>query len=208
MPTDVADHWHEIWSDGDPEQLSWFQASPQTSLKLIERYAPDRSSSVIDVGGGSSRLAADLLELGYLDVTVVDIAVPALERARQQMGSQASEVTWKVAEVTQLEMPRPVDLWHDRAVLHFLTDPAQQHAYAQRVLANLRPGGHAIVATFGPNGPDRCSGLPVERYDAATIAHTLDLDLIEALDDTHLTPDGVQQAFVYAVLRHPAARLA
>ena len=208
MPTDVADHWSEVWSDRDPEDVSWFQATPQTSLELIQRYAPDRSSAILDVGGGASRLAADLLELGYLDVTVVDMAEAALERARQPMGARAAEVTWTVAEVTQLELQRPVDLWHDRAVLHFLVQPSQQRAYAQRVLANLRPGGHAIIATFGPNGPERCSGLPVQRYDAAAISDTLGLELIEDIQETHVTPDGVEQPFVYAVLRRPASRLA
>lgn len=208
MPTDVADHWSEVWSDRDLQQVSWFQSTPRTSLELVQRYAPDRSSAVIDIGGGASRFAADLIELGYLDVTVVDVAEAALERARQQMGSRANEVTWHVADVTRLDLLRPVDLWHDRAALHFLTQPAQQDAYAQRVVANLRPGGHAIIATFGPTGPDRCSGLPVKRYDAAAIADTVGLELVEDLQETHLTPNGVEQAFVYAVLRRPASRLA
>jgi SAM-dependent methyltransferase len=203
MPTDSASHWRQVWSERDPTQVSWFQAEPRISLELILRHAPDPSSTIVDVGGGSSPLAARLLALGYLDVTVVDIAEPALDRARSALGDRAGEVTWLVADATRLDLTRPADLWHDRAMFHFLTDPVDQQAYATRLAASLRPGGTAIVATFALGGPTTCSGLPVVRYDSDDLAATLGLELVASIDELHRTPAGYEQPFTYAVLRRP-----
>lgn len=203
MPTDTAAHWRQVWSERDPTEVSWFQSAPRTSLELIQRYTQDRSAAIVDVGGGSSSLAAHLLEMGYLDVTVVDIAQPALDHARASLDDRADEVVWQVADATRLRLARPVDLWHDRAAFHFLTDPADQQAYAARLTASLRPGATAIVATFALEGPTTCSGLEVVRYDAAQLAATLGLDLVAPVNEVHLAPDGREQPFTYAVLRRP-----
>jgi SAM-dependent methyltransferase len=201
MPTDTAAHWRRVWTDRDPTEVSWFQPTPVTSLELIQRYAADRSAAIVDVGGGSSSLAAHLLDLGYLDVTVVDIAEPALEHARASLGDRADEVRWQVADAARLELSRPVDLWHDRAVFHFLTGTAEQQSYAARLTRSLQPGGTAIVATFALDGPTTCSGLAVVRYDADRLASTLGLELVASVDEVHRTPDGREQPFTYAVLQ-------
>ncbi len=200
---DTVEHWRDVWSSAPAEARSWFQEDPHLSLELIQRFAPDRTAAILDVGGGASRLVDHLLALGYRDLTVVDIADEALALTRERLEEQADLVTFEVAEVTRLELLRPVDLWHDRAVLHFLIDPADQAAYSRRLHAALRPGGHAVIAAFGPAGPERCSGLPVHRYDAQELARTLGLELVESHAEAHRTPDDREQAFVYAVLRRP-----
>lgn len=206
MSDDVRDHWTQVWAETEPDEVSWFQAEPTTSLDLIADLDLSPEARILDVGGGASRLVDHLLARGYANATVLDVAQPALERARQRLGEAAEQVTWVVADVLAAELPDEVELWHDRAVFHFLTDPADRARYAEQVAASLAPGGHAIVATFSPEGPERCSGLPVRRYDAQAIADEVGeaFALVDTRREEHTTPWDAVQSFQYAVLERRA----
>jgi 2-polyprenyl-3-methyl-5-hydroxy-6-metoxy-1,4-benzoquinol methylase len=195
------DHWEKVWATRAEHDLSWFQAEPSLSVELIEAHAA-QGARVLDVGGGASRLVDRLLERGYR-VGVLDIAVSALVVTRRRLGARAAEVEWFAVDVTGFSSPHPWEVWHDRAVFHFLTDPAARAAYAEVAARALTSGGIAIVATFAPDGPERCSGLPVVRYGGARLAAELGsrFRLEEERAETHLTPAGREQAFTYAVLR-------
>lgn len=195
-------HWGNVWNGRDPEQTSWYEEHPSASLELIEAVAPDREASILDVGGGASTLVDHLLEAGFDDVTVLDIAQESLEKAQERLGEDAEQVTWRVGDITRVDLERTFDVWHDRAVFHFLTDPGDRAAYARQLEAAVPVGGHAIVATFAPDGPEMCSGLPVERYDADRLAETLGdpVDLVDERRVTHTTPWDAEQAFQYALL--------
>jgi len=153
--------------------------------------------------GGASLLIDGLLELGYSDATVADVSEAALEAAQARLGDRREKVTWLVADARFLRVPQRVDVWHDRAVFHFLTDPADRQAYLESVRAALRVGGHLVIATFGPEGPDRCSGLPVERYDAGRLSEFFgtEFELVTSCQKPHVTPTGATQEFTYAVFR-------
>jgi SAM-dependent methyltransferase len=161
----------------------------------------------VDVGAGASSLVDRLLDAGYTDVTVADISPAALDVARARLGDRAGLVTWLVADARGLRVPETVDVWHDRAVFHFLTDAADQDAYLGALRAALRVGGHAVMATFSPEGPERCSGLPVERYDGVKLARRFgpDFELVRSFTKAHATPSGGTQSFTYAVLRRTRA---
>jgi len=170
---------------------------------MIGAVAPALDDEIVDVGGGASTLVDQLLERGFKKLTVVDISDSALNAARTRLGSRAGEVNWLVADARNLHLPQQVDLWHDRAVFHFLTRKADQDAYLSCLLEALRPGGHIVVATFGPQGPDKCSGLPVERYDAEKLSGRLGpgFALLRSLKKMHTTPGGATQQFTYCVFR-------
>lgn len=195
-------HWDETYATKDETKVSWYQPSPEQSLALI-RAAGSPAAAVIDVGGGTSRLADALLADGYRDITVLDISAVALERSKARLGRRADAVSWIVADVTQWKPARTWDIWHDRAVFHFLTDAAAQDAYLEALKQGTRPGSAVIMATFAPAGPERCSGLPVQRYSAASLAARLGADfrLYAERDEMHPTPFGTEQAFTYAALR-------
>jgi 2-polyprenyl-3-methyl-5-hydroxy-6-metoxy-1,4-benzoquinol methylase len=179
--------------------MSWFSPQLKTSLTLIEQIGLDRSASIIDVGGGESTLARDLIARGYRNVTVVDISHLAIERAKKLLESAFQQVTWLVADITKADLPeQSYDLWHDRAVFHFLTKAEQRTAYIDKVLHAVKPGGHVIVSTFGPEGPIKCSGLDVVRYDAASLHREFGkrFRLLESRKDLHETPFGTVQQFV------------
>jgi SAM-dependent methyltransferase len=200
---DPSASWEDRWRDREPDEVSWFQAVPTTSLELLAAVAPDRDAHVVDVGGGASTLVDHLLDRGWGHLTVVDVAERPLELARRRLGERAATVRWVVADARDLALDEPADVWHDRAVLHFLVDDADREAYVARVTANLVGGGHAVVSTFAPEGPATCSGLPVRRDDADGIAATFGsgFELVDRRAEDHVTPAGVHQAFVYAVLR-------
>jgi trans-aconitate methyltransferase len=170
---------------------------------MIGAVAPAEDDEIVDVGGGASTLVDCLLERGFRRLTVVDISDAALDAARGRLGARAGEVNWVVGDVRGLHLPRPVALWHDRAVFHFLTRKTDQDAYLSCLLENLRPGGHAILATFGPEGPEKCSGLPVERYDARKLSDRLGarFELLRSLEKIHATPSGAIQQFTYCLFR-------
>ena len=172
-------------------------------MDLIGAVAPAKNSRIVDIGGGASLLVDRLLDQGYSAVTVVDISEAALDVARVRLADRGGRVTWRVADVRYLRLPDRVDVWHDRAVFHFLTETFDRQAYLDSVKAALRVGGHVVMATFGPGGPERCSGLPVERYDAGKLSEFFgsDFELLRSFQRQHVTPAGVTQEFTCAVLR-------
>lgn len=197
-------HWDTVYRTRAPDAVSWYRAHLETSIALIQRVAPDSSASIIDIGGGESTLVDDLLAKGYRNITVLDISPTAIEFARKHVGEPARQVTWLTADVTQAALPpRHYDVWHDRAVFHFLTAAEQRAAYVRQVAESMKPGGHVIVATFGPEGPEKCSGLNVVRYDADSLhdefgAH---FRLMESATELHQTPFGTTQQFLYCLCK-------
>ncbi len=199
--TDARTHWDNVYATKDSTQVSWYQPHSTRSFDLIERFVPDRDAAILDVGGGASMLADDLLSAGYTALTVLDVSTRALETAQHRLGAAAGRVTWQVADITRVELPPgSLGLWHDRAVFHFLTDPAQRQGYVAALLNALKPGGFVIIATFAPDGPTHCSGLEVARYSAAEIQAVLgdSFTLVESVNEIHRTPGGADQRFVYA----------
>jgi SAM-dependent methyltransferase len=170
---------------------------------LIGAVAPAKSSSIVDIGGGASQLVDCLLDEGYTNLTVVDVSEAALDLARARLGDRADTVRWCPEDARYLRLSEHVDVWHDRAVFHFLTNEADRQAYLDALRKALRIGGHIVMATFAPTGPDRCSGLEVERYDAARLLGFFgsDFALVRNLEKQHVTPAGTPQAFTYAVFR-------
>ncbi len=196
---DRRQHWERVYSDKAASQVSWFQPHAVSSLRLIAGCA-DKDARIIDVGGGASVLADDLLDAGYRNLTVLDLAESALAASRARLGARAAAVQWIAADVTRADLPAAhYDVWHDRAVFHFLTAPADRARYVAQVLKSVKPGGHVIVAAFGPGGPLQCSGLDVVRY-APVALHAEFGALFRLLGhetEVHHTPAGKEQEFVY-----------
>jgi len=192
-------HWDTLYRSKAPTAVSWYQESPALSLAMIERSRIDRKARIVDVGGGASTLVDRLLEKGFATVSVLDIAPAALAAAKARLGEQAHRVEWIVADVTAWHPQQPYDLWHDRAVFHFLVHATDRRNYVAALQAALAPGGHVVIATFALDGPERCSGLPVVRYGPESLASELgeDFRLIESVPETHVTPAGVEQRFIY-----------
>ena len=203
---DPQAHWEDIYRTKDLTELSWQQPEAGLSLALIEELAPDRTAAVIDVGGGTSPLVDGLVAAGYRDVTVLDLAASALARAQARLGPErAGQVSWLAADVCAAPLASGrYDMWHDRAVFHFLTAPAARAAYVRQVRHAVRPGGLVLVATFAEDGPARCSGLPVARYSAAALhgAFGEDFALLRQLREVHHTPWGAPQPFTYCLCRY------
>ena len=193
------DHWEEVYATRFPDKVSWYQERPNLSLRLIEKAAANVDSRVLDVGGGASRLVDSLLDEGFSHVGVLDIAQNALNVSKSRLGARASLVEWFVADVKDFRSPHPWDVWHDRAVFHFLVDVDDREAYRRVLLRYLVPGGSAVIATFGPEGPERCSGLEVARYTPETLLDSLgpDFEMIEQCEEAHRTPSGDTQQFIY-----------
>ena len=196
-------HWEDVYATKAETAVSWYQRHPVRSLQMIATAAPDRTVPVIDIGGGASTLVDDLLAEGFGDITVLDVAEAALAKSRARLGAAAGKVSWIVADITQWTPPRHYRVWHDRAVFHFLTDSAGQNAYVAALEAATEPGATAIMATFALDGPEKCSGLPVQRYSPQTLAARLgrSFRLIDEAREAHRTPGGSEQHFSYAVLR-------
>ena len=196
-------HWQRVYKEKGENQVSWFQERPTISLELIEAAGLDRSSAIIEIGGGASRLVDVLGERGYRDLTVLDVSESAVSIAKMRLGERAAMVKWIVADVTQWQPTRSYDLWHDRAAFHFLTDESDRTAYIDRLTKAVRPGGYAIIGTFALDGPERCSGLPVVRYDATQLSATLTpaFALVDMRRDDHKTPWGAIQHFQFSVFR-------
>src|SRR6185437_3988364 len=197
-------HWEKIYSTKPPDALSWYTPHLEKSLALIERASSGSSSSIVDVGGGESTLAGDLLARGYQHVSVLDISETALAVAKQRLGPRASRIHWLVADVTSVFCrPCSYDVWHDRAVFHFMTLPEQRSAYVHAVARAVRPGGHAIVSTFGPEGPTKCSGLDVVRYDDRLLHDQFGerFRLLENLQELHSPAFGPTHQFQYCFCR-------
>jgi hypothetical protein len=200
---DRKSHWEEVYSTQSSHSHGWFQTRPDRSLEWVERFAPDPSAGVLDVGGGDSRLVDLLLERGYQDLTVLDLSGGALKRSRERLGSQADRVTWLEADVTKFRPTRHYNLWHDRAVFHFLITEQGRTGYKRALLEAVPVGGKVIIATFSPRGPRRCSGLPICRYSAETLARELGdgLELEGSQPEIHTTPGGQEQHFEFSEFR-------
>jgi SAM-dependent methyltransferase len=196
-------HWENVYTTKGENEVSWFQQSPAPSLELIVQAGATSTSAIIDIGGGASRLVDNLIAQGFADVTVLDLSGAALAAARSRLGVRAERVNWIVADATNWEPARVYDIWHDRAAFHFLTDADDRAAYIARLKRGLKIGGHAIIATFALDGPEKCSGLPVARYDSASLGHTLGaaFRLIDTRSHMHATPWGSQQSFQFSVFR-------
>jgi 2-polyprenyl-3-methyl-5-hydroxy-6-metoxy-1,4-benzoquinol methylase len=200
----VKTHWENVYATRAPESVSWYRAHLETSLALIERATDARSASIIDIGGGESTLVDDLLLRGYENVTVLDVSQTAIEVTKMRLGSPAEQVRWLVADIAAVDLKtHAYDLWHDRAVFHFLTTPWRRIAYVRQVTRAVKPGGHVIVSTFGPEGPRECSGLEVVRYDAESLHGEFGghFRLIESSKELHQTPFGTTQQFLYCYCR-------
>jgi ubiquinone/menaquinone biosynthesis C-methylase UbiE len=205
---DVKSHWENVYATKASDTVSWYRPHLDTSLALIEKIAAPRSTSLIDVGGGASTLVDDLLGHGYQKISVLDVSATAIEVAKRRLGSTAEKVDWIVGDITQVCLPsNTFDLWHDRAVFHFLRSQKDRSAYVRQVAKAVRCSGHALVGAFGPEGPTKCSGLDAMRYDAESLhaefgAH---FKLLESLQEIHQTPFGTKQQFVYCLCRVEAS---
>jgi|SRR5215469_17537168 len=200
---DAQQHWQHVYAAKSAGQRSWYRRHLEVSLTLIRRVAPDLSTPILDVGAGESTLVDDLLAAGYTNLTALDISEQALNHTRTRLGSAAAKITWLAVNLLTAQLPHHhYGLWHDRAVFHFLTAPADRAAYVAQVTRALRPGGHVILATFAPGGPTKCSGLPVQRHDANSILHEFGprFRLEATATEDHTTPSGATQPFVYCDL--------
>ena len=198
------EHWEKVYETKAADAVSWFQEHAGLSLDLIKATGAARDAAIIDVGGGASTLVDDLVAEGYTDLTVLDLSAAALSAARRRLGAREGGVRWIEADITSVDLPASrYDIWHDRAVFHFLTDPADRAAYVRTVFQSVKPGGHVIVATFAEDGPVQCSGLPVMRYRADELHDEFGeaFTLLKHQKEAHHTPSGMVQQFVYCYCR-------
>jgi len=201
---DPKSHWERVYHNQLPTQVSWYQPHALRSLSLIRRVSPPPDGAIIDVGGGASTLIDDLLVAGYHDLTVLDFSATALAEARTRLGARANDVRWIEADILEAPLPQAgYSVWHDRAVFHFLTAPADRARYVAQVRGAVRSGGFVLVATFADDGPTRCSGLEVNRYspDALHAEFGAPFRLIDSEREQHITPGGIRQAFIYCLCR-------
>jgi SAM-dependent methyltransferase len=205
---DHKDHWEKIYRDKKPDELSWFQPEPARSIEWIGSVAESRDAGIVDIGGGASVLVDRLLALGYKNISVLDISGAALGVARRRLGPAAERVRFIEADVTRCTQDLACDLWHDRAVFHFLTEAEDRNCYVDLLRRSIRPGGHVILATFAPDGPEKCSGLPVRRYDSRLVLEELGsgFQLLREEAEAHRTPADKEQRFRYFLLQRLPVR--
>jgi SAM-dependent methyltransferase len=196
-------HWQNVYTKKGENEVSWFQENPAPSLELIAQVGATSASAIIDIGGGASRLVDKLVERGFKDITVLDLSEAALEAAKGRLGGRAAQVHWIVADATVWEPQKAYDIWHDRAAFHFLTEDRDRAAYVARLEGALKVGGYAVIASFALDGPERCSGLPVVRYDPVSLGQTLGraFQLVDTRRHAHATPWGSNQSFQFSVFR-------
>ena len=200
----VKTHWEHIYETKAPTQVSWYQEHAQYSLQFIQNAGAQKTDHIIDVGGGTSTLVDDLLAAGFQHISVLDVSGTALQLARQRLGARAVDVNWIEADIMQADLPQQAyDVWHDRAVFHFLTQAADRQRYIDTAQKSVRKGGHVIIATFAPDGPDHCSGLEVVRYSPESLHEEFgkDFELVNSTYETHRTPFGTEQKFIYCYCR-------
>lgn len=204
---DQRHHWERTYSSHQAEKLGWYVPHLKTSLRWIKRLDLGADAPIIDVGGGASTLVGDLLDAQYRSITVLDISAKALSSVRAGLGKRAELVNWLEGDIISLDLPSQYyQLWHDRAVFHFLTEVEQQRQYRDKLVSALKPGGHLIIATFAPEAPSRCSGLPVQRYSREQLESTLgrEFELQRQKQEWHTTPAGVKQRYLYCHFRKVA----
>lgn len=201
---DVHNHWENIYGKNAPDAVSWYRPHLEKSLELIDKAAPERSASIIDVGGGESTLVDDLVARGYKNITVLDLSQIAIDVTKKRLGPASKNIHWLAGDITRANLePRSYDVWHDRAVFHFLTEMDARIAYVRQVARAVKPGGHVIVGTFGPEGPTKCSGLDVVRYDTESLHREFGVHfhLRGSSTELHRTPFGTIQQFLYCFCR-------
>jgi ubiquinone/menaquinone biosynthesis C-methylase UbiE len=197
-------HWDNVYQHTDPSQVGWYRPHLERSLQLIDEISLEPSAHIVDIGGGCSTLVDDLLDKGFANVTILDLSSHAIEIAKQRLGNRSGDVEWIEADVTKDPIPaNQFDLWHDRAVFHFLTSPEDRSAYFAAAWQSLKPNGYLLIATFSPEAPPKCSGLDVIRYTTALLSHEFEagFDLIHSLEQEHVTPSGVRQPYIYCCFR-------
>lgn len=201
---DAQDHWERIYKKKAPDAVSWYRPHLEMSLELIQRATADRSASIIDVGGGESTLVDDLLARGYRNLTILDISQTAIDVTKKRLVRASERLRWLTADITRTELERNAyDVWHDRAVFHFLTKMEDRIAYVWQAAKAVKPGGHVIVSTFGPEGPTKCSSLDVVRYDTEALHNEFGtgFHLLESFKELHRTPFGAVQRFLYCLCK-------
>ena len=193
------DHWERVYQKHSPTEVGWYQAYPERSMKLINNTGAGTDSSIIDVGGGTSKLAMHLLDQEYTRITVFDISGNSIEKAKSQLGEKSVKISWIEADVTKYSFTEQYDVWHDRAVFHFLTKPEDRKGYINSLNQALKLNGHLIIATFSLDAPPKCSGLSVVRYSPETLQNELrdNFNLVESFSENHVTPSGVSQNFIF-----------
>lgn len=199
-------HWESIYAKTIPTEVGWYQVEPAVSLELIASTGVGHADKIIDVGGGASVLVDKLLCQGFQDLTVLDVSSKALDYAKERLGSEAEAVKWIEADVTKFDLPEKYDLWHDRAVFHFLTEENDRKKYVQNMEEALNPGGHVIIAAFSIDGPLKCSGLNVERYSPEKMKNELgdSFELVKVTKEGHVTPGGKEQKYTYCYFKNLA----
>lgn len=203
MSSERVAHWDGIYGSKAEDAVSWYQKVSEPSLTLLRLTGAMPASAIIDIGGGASHLVDALLELGFADVSVLDLSQAALDASKARLGAASGDAQWICADVTEWQPARRYDVWHDRAAFHFLTDPADQAIYAATLARALASGGHAIIGTFAPDGPEKCSGLPIVRHDAASIGKVLGdgFELTDTRRHEHRTPWDSVQNFQFSTFR-------
>lgn len=201
---DSQEHWEQVYSTRLAEKLGWYKPRLETSMAWIEELDIDKGAPIIDVGGGASTLVDDLVDAGYESITVLDVSEGALALSRKRLGRQSDLVMWLGADITSyLLPPARFELWHDRGLLHFLVEPDHQQAYRTNLLNTLKQGGDVIIGTFSPDAPEKCSGMPVQRYGEDELAEFLgeEFNLVRHENEMHITPGGVEQKYLYCQFR-------
>jgi len=201
MNPESKKHWENVYETKQPHQVGWTQERPEASLKMIESFQLAKTASIIDIGGGDSKLVEFLLEEGYTDITVLDISTKAIERAKKRLGEKANQITWIVSDITEFKPKTTYDIWHDRAAFHFLTTPEQIEKYIQ--IANKAVSGNMAIGTFSDKGPKKCSGLEITQYNEEKITNTFlpGFEKIQCHNEDHTTPSGFKQNFLFCTFK-------
>ncbi len=201
-------HWENVYASKASEAVSWYQPEPKPSLELIDTLKLEPTANIIDMGGGDSRLVDHLLHRGFSEITVLDLSQTALDKTRKRLGPEAGKVRWIASDVLDFSPARPFDLWHDRAAFHFLTDPVEVQSYLRILRESLKPGGYLILGTFSTEGPNRCSGLPVQQYSAQSLQALLGCEFrpLRCFLRDHITPGSARQNFLYCLFQRQAGK--
>ena len=197
------EHWEKVYGTKGDKDVGWFQPSPEISLQMVEKYAQSFDDSIIDIGGGNSFLIKNLFELGYLNLTVLDISKEALERSKRRFEDGGSHISWNESDILKYQPNNFHNIWHDRAVFHFLTEDLEQSKYAEVAAKNIKQNGYLILGTFSTTGPKSCSGLPIVQYTEEKLNEIFSdhFEMIECFEDIHITPSGNPQNFIWVVFK-------